>query len=234
MKILVTAGGTFSPIDEVRGISNIFNGKTGVLIADCMSHNDEEVTLLIQKQSRWLDFVYNQSIIKNVIKFSTYDDLYHLMEDELVTYKYDVVIHSAAVSDYKVEGVFIQNSLEPNRFMEMEPNRFIELPSNGKLKSSHDELFLKLIPTEKIVDKIKTEWNFKGTLVKFKLEVGLTDEELLKIAKKSRLQSGADIMVANCLEWAKKRAYVITEKSVTNIQRDLLSNYLYGEICKIV
>jgi len=66
------------------------------------------------------------------------------------------------------------------------------------------------------------------------LEVGIEDEELISIAKESRIKSDANIIVANCLEWAKERAYVITEKSVANIKRDLLPHYLYSEICKIV
>ena len=34
------------------------------------------------------------------------------------------------------------------------------------------------MPTEKIVDKIKGDWGFKGQLVKFKLQVGISDDEL--------------------------------------------------------
>jgi hypothetical protein len=37
-------------------------------------------------------------------------------------------------------------------------------------------------------------------LVKFKLEVGVSDERLLEIAERSRVQSGADLMAANTLE----------------------------------
>ena len=39
-------------------------------------------------------------------------------------------------------------------------------------------------------------------MVKFKLEVDKTDEELLAVAEKSRAQSQADLMVANTLEGA--------------------------------
>ena len=37
-------------------------------------------------------------------------------------------------------------------------------------------------------------------LVKFKLEVGLSEDQLLDVAEASREQSGADLMVANTLE----------------------------------
>jgi hypothetical protein len=42
--------------------------------------------------------------------------------------------------------------------------------------------------------------------------VGITDRELLNIAIPSRVHSGADILVANCLEWAKDRAFLIRGK----------------------
>ena len=49
----------------------------------------------------------------------------------------------------------------------------------------------------KIIDRIRAEWGFHGLLVKFKLEVGLSPQQLVAIAEKSRLQSAADLMVAN-------------------------------------
>ena len=51
-----------------------------------------------------------------------------------------------------------------------------------------------------IRDFIRTDWGFHGILVKFKLEVGVDDDQLLEIAEKSRRQSAADLMVANTLD----------------------------------
>ena len=45
-------------------------------------------------------------------------------------------------------------------------------------------------------------------MVKFKLEVGVTDIELLAIAEGSRRQSDADLMVANTLEGMQDWAYL--------------------------
>ncbi len=231
MKILVTAGGTFTPIDQVRGITNVFNGRTGVEIARHFAENDNDVLILIKKKSPYMEYLNRYIPPGNCREFSTYDDLYSLMEEEITEDEYDVVIHSAAVSDYKVDGVY-SNEGSRNYIH----NAYLEkLPDVGKYKSNYEELFLRLIKTEKIIDKIRKDWGFKGVLVKFKLEVGIDDdEELISIARESRVKSGADIIVANCLEWAKEKAYVISKESVTGIQRDLLPHYLYGEICKIV
>ncbi|OWK36324.1 hypothetical protein [Fimbriiglobus ruber] len=47
-----------------------------------------------------------------------------------------------------------------------------------------------------------------GLLVKFKLEVGLSDTELVDIAEASRTTSGADLMVANTLEGSAHSAFI--------------------------
>ena len=60
----------------------------------------------------------------------------------------------------------------------------------------------------KLVDRIRTDWGFRGTLVKFKLEVGLTEQRLLDIAERSRRHSQADWMVANTLEGAQSWAFL--------------------------
>jgi phosphopantothenoylcysteine synthetase/decarboxylase len=78
----------------------------------------------------------------------------------------------------------------------------------GKVKSNHEELWLRLVRTPKLVDNIRTDWKFTGILVKFKLEVGIGERTLLDIAEESRRQSCADLMVANTLEEASQWAYV--------------------------
>ena len=78
----------------------------------------------------------------------------------------------------------------------------------GKIKSHEPELWLRLERAPKLIDFIRTEWEYRGLLVKFKLEVGKSDEELLQVAERSRAQSAADLMVANTLEGAATFAYL--------------------------
>jgi phosphopantothenoylcysteine synthetase/decarboxylase len=76
------------------------------------------------------------------------------------------------------------------------------------VKSDEPELWLRLVKAPKLVDLIRSDWAFRGVLVKFKLEVGITDDDLLAIAERSRSQSGADLMVANTLEGASLFAFL--------------------------
>jgi len=197
MKILVTAGSTRTMIDQVRCISNIFKGRTGFEISKYLTENGHKVNLItsntdIIPDHYWID----------AQKYRTYEELYDIMKEQINTGNYDVVIHSAAVSDYRVVATMVEQ--EPG-------SSLVELDSSGKIGSEHNNLFLKLEKTEKIVDRIRDTWGFKGVLVKFKLQVDMSDERLVEIATESMRHSEADLMVANCLEWAKHRAYIIQE-----------------------
>ena len=80
--------------------------------------------------------------------------------------------------------------------------------SAAKVKSDEPELWLRLLRTPKLVDRIRRDWRFHGILVKFKLEVGVDEHQLLEIAEKSRRRSSADLMVANTLETMAQWAYI--------------------------
>ncbi|HEU0051169.1 MAG TPA: phosphopantothenoylcysteine decarboxylase, partial [Patescibacteria group bacterium] len=136
-----------------------------------------------------------------VRRFRFFDDLRALMQEEIQSGAYDAIIHSAAVSDYRVAAVYTENE-----------KMIAHSEEQNKIGSNHPSLTIKLVPTEKLIDLIREPWGFSGTLVKFKLQVGLTDEELLKIAERSLRVSAANLIVANCLEWAHEYAYVLDAK----------------------
>jgi phosphopantothenate---cysteine ligase (CTP) len=212
LKILVTAGSTNVPIDQVRCLSNIFKGRTGTEIAAKLAEQSHKVTLLTSSpKMEQLKYCADKL---EIISYRTFWELFKLMEREICNRpsKYDVIIHSAAVSDYEVTATcFID-----------ETGQLQTLDSSTKISSDHQELFLKLRPTPKIVDQIRQPWGFKGLLIKFKLQAGIIDEELLAIAAKSRIVSGADLIVANCLEWSAERAYLVSEKLSYSVERQFL------------
>lgn len=197
MNVLVTAGNTQTPVDRVRCITNIFSGRTGAQVASTAHDRGHRVTLLtshpevLEAVPAARERVAPGWVVRS---YRTFDDLERLMAEEITSGRYDAVIHAAAVSDFHVAGVFTQRDGQ------------FEDVSAGKVKSSHPELWLKLVAAPKLVDKVRGEWGFRGKLVKFKLEVGVSEDELVTIAERSRLQSEADLMAANTLdgmhEWA--------------------------------
>jgi phosphopantothenoylcysteine synthetase/decarboxylase len=100
----------------------------------------------------------------------------------------------------------------------------------GKVKSDEPELWLRLVRAPKLVDKIRTDWQFHGILVKFKLEVGVSDADLLVIAEKSRQQSQADWMVANTLEGAEHCAFLGSAHGYQKVPRAELARVLLDAI----
>lgn len=78
----------------------------------------------------------------------------------------------------------------------------------GKIKSAEPELWVRLVRAPKLVDRFRQPWGFTGVLVKFKLEVGLSEQELVDAAETSRVQSAAEIIVANTLDGAAHWAYI--------------------------
>lgn len=214
MKILVTAGNTMVPIDRVRGISNIFRGRTGTKIALEFCAFDHDVTLVTSSP----DLVPASNNRLRLISYKTFDDLARIMEQQIRGGNFDLIVHSAAVSDYRPTGkVSVPADAGAVLGMQLPEGYSLikEVPAGSKISSSHPTLFIETVQTIKLIDKIH-EWGFKGFLVKFKLQVGITDGALIDIARKSRADSNANLIVANCLEWSNERAYVIGTDDVAH------------------
>ena len=206
MNVLVTAGNTQTPIDRVRCITNVFTGRTGAAIALHAHDQGHHVTLLTSHPEAVLELRHDEPLAQDrwrPYRFRTFADLHKLMADEIQRGGYDAVIHCAAVSDYLAEGVYAPvagTGFEPETGTWLgAPPRLIDRLAL-KVKSDEPELWLRLVRAPKLIDQIRAPWGFRGLLVKFKLEVGITDEQLLKVAEQSRQHSGADLMVANTLE----------------------------------
>jgi phosphopantothenoylcysteine synthetase/decarboxylase len=213
MNILVTAGNTQTPIDRVRCITNIFTGRTGTQLALVGQRRGHRVTLLTSHPEviRDLDPAFTPPARTwRVMPYRTFDDLRDLMECELVGGGYDVLIHAAAVSDYELAGTFVPaagTTFDPTSGRWAGEARLADAAA-GKVKSHHPELWMRLTPTPKLADRVRDPWGFRGTFVKFKLEVGASDDELRAIAMKSLAQSSADLIVANTLEGKEAVAFI--------------------------
>ena len=95
MRILITAGPTREPIDEVRFISNRSSGQMGFALAQAASSAGHEVTLLLGP------VLLPPSVADqvNVVRFNTTADLEGLLAEHFP--KCDVLIKAAAVADYR-------------------------------------------------------------------------------------------------------------------------------------
>lgn len=201
---LVTAGNTREAIDLVRDWGNIFTGNTGFDIAVALSAMGA-VDLLTsnaghREQAARPGGPGHGRITGHA--FTNHANLRAQLAGLMQSRRYDAVFMSAAVSDYRPAGAFQVLERRPataadGSALEVWQVRNVQA---GKVKSSHGQIAILGEQTEKLVDLFRGEWGYQGLLFKFKLEVGLTQEALLDIARKSRTASGADYLVANTLE----------------------------------
>lgn len=166
-RILITAGPTWVPIDEVRVISNIASGETGILLAEKLLKYGAGVTLVLGPVE---SCCINKKI--KLVRFKFFDQLRSRLKKELLSKNYDCIIHCAAVSDFR--------PLNPTR---------------GKLASNKAHN-LKLTVLPKIVNEIRKLCP-AAKLVMFKLEAGISDIELIRRAREALLKAQADLVVAN-------------------------------------
>jgi phosphopantothenoylcysteine synthetase/decarboxylase len=220
MNLLVTAGNTLAPIDQVRCITNIFTGRTGAAIALCGHQRGHDVILLTSHPEAVAETLDHRDQPFptpghrwKLHRYRTFEDLHGLMA-QLIPGNLDAIVHCAAVSDYLAEGVYAPapGTSFSRKEQRWETNDLLgpTLVSRRalKVKSDEDELWIRLVRAPKLIDLIRQPWGFRGLLVKFKLEVGISDDKLLQIAERSRSHSQADLMVANTLEDAPDHAFL--------------------------
>ncbi len=152
-KVLVSAGPTIEPIDDVRFISNHSSGKMGYSIANELSSRGAEVTLVSGP-------VTNQKVRPEVklIKVNTAEEMFKACIDEFP--QTDAAILTAAVADFKpknkVEGKIKKNN--SSMIVDLEPNADILLEL-GKAKTEKQVLIGFALETsrgrENAEDKLK-------------------------------------------------------------------------------
>jgi len=194
MRFLVTAGNTREKIDAVRDWGNIFTGNTGFAIAKALTQLGP-VDLLTSNRAHLVDLPAG---IRGS-SFTSHAELRGALAALMAREKYDAIFMTAAVADYRPVRAFsvLKREVESEAGKE---SWLVQDVQAEKVKSTHKAIAILGEPTEKIVDLFRTEWRFEGLLVKFKLEVGISKDELLKIGQASRIASGADYLVANTLE----------------------------------
>ncbi|MBI2541557.1 bifunctional phosphopantothenoylcysteine decarboxylase/phosphopantothenate--cysteine ligase CoaBC [Candidatus Woesearchaeota archaeon] len=162
-RILVTAGATVEEIDPVRVITNKSSGKMGASIAEQAFLRGADVLLL-----RGCNSVEPCYSLKEQ-KFTTVDDLHKKIKKAIKGI--DIVVHSAAVSDFTVNK------------------------HDSKIKSGK-ELKLELAPAAKIFERLK-KLNKKAFLVGFKAEHNVSIKKLVNSAYNILRKADADLVVAN-------------------------------------
>ena len=184
--VVVTLGGTYSPIDDVRGIQNTSSGATGYSIADSLYRHGHDVTCVVGKTSvpepGWLPLCIAAENPNDMLA-----ELKALANDDIQAW-----VHTAAVLDYIVEA-----------------------PAEGKLASQQGPLHVKLVEGAKHIQELKEKVR-GSTRIGFKLETGVKQRDLIHRATAQIEHSEMTAVVANRLEdlsdTTKPRGYLVDKQ----------------------
>jgi phosphopantothenate--cysteine ligase len=179
-KVLITSGGTKEYIDRVRVLTNTSSGKLGALIASHVGMMKDIQVYYVHAEGAVMPEAIGMFRLPEIKYYSvkTAQDAMYIMKKLVLEEKIDVVIHCMAVSDFTFKK-----------------------SSDIKLKSNDPEAFIEYMHktitlNPKIISQIK-EWRPEITLIGFKFEVGIPNEELIALAKESIHKNKCDLVIAN-------------------------------------
>ena len=196
MKCVVTAGPTYEPLDAVRRLTNYSTGRLGTELADFLTAQGHEVTLLIGETATYP----GERKAREVKVFSTTTDLRKQLK-ALAGKKTGAVFHAAAGSDFGFGKMFTQ----------VAGGKFQPVRSSKKISTRNGSFFVVLVPTPKIIAELRT-WFPQAILCGWKFEANGGQAEALSAAKKQIADCATDFCVANGPAYGKGFCLVGREK----------------------
>ncbi len=124
-RVLITGGGMTEPIDSVRFIANRSSGRTAAAISAAFLDRGWEVRLLCHDTA-----TDERCEGADIRRYGTYGELAALLGASLSEQPWDAVVHSAAVSDYRLAGGRYDGKIESDGPLDL------RLEKNPKLLDS--------------------------------------------------------------------------------------------------
>lgn len=181
MKIIVTCGPSYEPIDRVRRITNFSTGALGCLLANHFAQAGDEVWCLKGELAVAPDPVH----AVRVIRFDTNQTLADALERIASPEKDLAVLHAAALCDFRVAGVGGRNGAPV---------------SSGKIATRDGRIELLLEPTLKLLPLLRG-WFPKARIAGWKYEVDGGRDEVIRKAADQIASARTDACVMNGPAW---------------------------------
>ncbi|HWR10799.1 MAG TPA: phosphopantothenoylcysteine decarboxylase [Rectinemataceae bacterium] len=186
MDIIITAGGTRERIDEVRSITNEATGRLGALLTDALlGSGADRIGKMYYVHGRGAAMPLLPGA--SCVEVGGINDLSSTLEEISRNCRIDAVVHSMAVSDYRVSRATTLRALT-----DQEP----DLDSSGKIGSTLDDLVLVLERAPKVIALLRG-WFPGALIVGFKLLSGADDGRLVAAASALLKANDCDYVLAN-------------------------------------
>ena len=177
MKIIITCGPSYEPIDGARRMTNMSTGKLGVTLANFLTDTGHEVICLKGEGSTFAGPVW----ASRVESFATNDDLAQHLESISRLENIDAVFHAAALCDYRVEQVL---------------SGVGEAITSAKFATRDGRLHLILAPAMKVLPRMRG-WFPGARIVGWKYELAGTRDDAFGKAWKQLRDCETDACVLN-------------------------------------
>ena len=194
MDVLVTAGGTSEPIDNVRSITNHSSGGLGKAIAESFLAAGHTVTYVTTKHA----LRPTQQLDLSIKEIETTVELATTLEQLFAEKQFDAIVHAMAVSDFTTETAqteeqfidsFAQQLSEQTlpktkealvTIVQNTLNQIADIPQTAtKISSDTDRLLIFLKKNPKVIQMIRDKQP-QTVLVGFKLLVDVSQAALVK------------------------------------------------------
>lgn len=177
MKVLVTCGPSYEPIDAARRVTNFSTGRLGIALSNAFTVRGWEVTCLKGEQATCADPLH----ARRVLPFSTNDDLAAKLTTLAGEGGWDAVLHAAALCDFRVERVLNEQG---------------EATASPKFSSRGGRLNLVLAPATKVLPQLRG-WFPTARLVGWKYELAGSRADAFAKAWAQLAECGTDACVLN-------------------------------------
>jgi phosphopantothenoylcysteine synthetase/decarboxylase len=176
LKVLVTAGGTFEPLDSVRGLetgglTNVSTGALGHAIVREAVGRGAHVHFIVRDAVLKRDQLPNQGVEYGL--FSSFRDLHRRLNEDVPRYRPDIIFMAAAPADYSPYSI------------------------DGKLPSDAEELLIRCRRNPKLLPTLRDLADEGCLIVGFKLLSGVSEDTLIETARHQIAEFRTDACVAN-------------------------------------
>ena len=177
MKVIVTTGPSYEPIDSVRRLTNFSTGELGVRLAENLAATGFQVTCLKGVAATFP----GPALPGQVLPFTTNEDLYEQLGRISREQSISALFHVAALCDFKVRQVEDENG---------------QAVQSAKIESRAGSLTLHLDPARKLISELRRLFP-RATIVGWKYELAGTRQEALAKAWRQLRENRTDACVLN-------------------------------------
>jgi len=177
MRIVITCGPSYEPVDEVRRLTNFSTGELGVLLANRLTADGHEVFCLKGEAATYA----GACNARHQLAFSTNDDLVAQLQRIAAQGNIGAVLHCAALCDFKVKRVQTADG---------------EALTERKVSSRAGDLVILLEPASKVISHLR-EFFPAARIIGWKYELDGTREDALAKGQKQIRENHTDLCIVN-------------------------------------